>query len=184
MQRWSPPVDLSAQEKMLMKRLTRVRALFGFLRQHRPVKGAAIVNHTDRYAPRRGWHEGRRLLAASTAVARAAAGSGIDPAHHAAGIASTASARSAGRCSARHVCTDATLGAGPARAPGARANAAACARATARGGARTAAGRGASAPVSTRTQPGATRTKAARAPDARTIGRLFRVSGGSDQGCS
>jgi len=35
MQRWSPPVDLSAQEKMLMKRLTRVRALFGFLRQHR-----------------------------------------------------------------------------------------------------------------------------------------------------
>jgi len=35
MQRWSPPVDLSAQEKMLMKRLTRVRTLFGFLRQHR-----------------------------------------------------------------------------------------------------------------------------------------------------
>ena len=35
MQRWTPPVALSAQEKMLMKRLTRVRALFGFLRQHR-----------------------------------------------------------------------------------------------------------------------------------------------------
>ena len=35
MQRWTPPVDLSPQEKMLMKRLTRVRALFGFLRQHR-----------------------------------------------------------------------------------------------------------------------------------------------------
>ena len=29
--RWLP----SAQEKMLMKRLTRVRALFGFFRQHR-----------------------------------------------------------------------------------------------------------------------------------------------------
>ncbi len=28
MQRWTPPVDLSPQEKMLMKRLTRVRALF------------------------------------------------------------------------------------------------------------------------------------------------------------
>ena len=35
MQRWTPPVDLSAQEKMLMKRLVRVRALFGFLRLHR-----------------------------------------------------------------------------------------------------------------------------------------------------
>jgi Transposase DDE domain/Transposase domain (DUF772) len=35
MQRWNPPVALSAQEKMLMKRLTRVRALFGFLRLHR-----------------------------------------------------------------------------------------------------------------------------------------------------
>jgi hypothetical protein len=35
MQRWTPPVALSPQEKMLMKRLTRVRALFGFLRQHR-----------------------------------------------------------------------------------------------------------------------------------------------------
>src|SRR5271155_3556410 len=35
MQRWSPRVVLSAQEKMLMKRLTRVRTLFGFLRQHR-----------------------------------------------------------------------------------------------------------------------------------------------------
>jgi hypothetical protein len=35
MQRWSPRVDLLAQEKMLMKRLTRVRTLFGFLRLHR-----------------------------------------------------------------------------------------------------------------------------------------------------
>ena len=35
MQRWFPPVDLAPQERMLMKRLTRVRALFGFLRQHR-----------------------------------------------------------------------------------------------------------------------------------------------------
>jgi len=35
MERWSPPVDLTPQEKMLMKRLTRVRTLFGFLRLHR-----------------------------------------------------------------------------------------------------------------------------------------------------
>jgi hypothetical protein len=35
MERWSPPVELSKQESMLMKRLTRVRALFGFLRLHR-----------------------------------------------------------------------------------------------------------------------------------------------------
>jgi len=35
MQRWKPSVSLSAQEKMLMKRLSRVRALFGFLRLHR-----------------------------------------------------------------------------------------------------------------------------------------------------
>jgi Transposase DDE domain/Transposase domain (DUF772) len=35
MQRWTPRVDLLPQEKMLMKRLTRVRALFGFLRLHR-----------------------------------------------------------------------------------------------------------------------------------------------------
>jgi hypothetical protein len=35
MKRWSPPVKLSPQEKMLMKRLTRVRKLFGFLREHR-----------------------------------------------------------------------------------------------------------------------------------------------------
>jgi hypothetical protein len=32
MQRWTPPVTLSPQEKLLMNRLTRVRALFGFLR--------------------------------------------------------------------------------------------------------------------------------------------------------
>jgi hypothetical protein len=35
MERWSPPVELSRQEELLMKRLTRVRALFGFLRLHR-----------------------------------------------------------------------------------------------------------------------------------------------------
>jgi hypothetical protein len=35
MERWKPPVDLSPQEKLLMKRLKRVRALFGFLRLHR-----------------------------------------------------------------------------------------------------------------------------------------------------
>jgi len=35
MQRWTPRVDLLPQEKLLMKRLTRVRALFGFLRLHR-----------------------------------------------------------------------------------------------------------------------------------------------------
>lgn len=35
MERWSPPVGLSKQEQLLMKRLTRVRTLFGFLRQHR-----------------------------------------------------------------------------------------------------------------------------------------------------
>lgn len=35
MERWKPPVDLSRQEKVLMKRLVRVRALFGFLRLHR-----------------------------------------------------------------------------------------------------------------------------------------------------
>ena len=35
MNRWSPRVELTKQEKMLMKRLTRVRTLFGFLRLHR-----------------------------------------------------------------------------------------------------------------------------------------------------
>lgn len=35
MERWSPPVKQSPQEQLLMKRLTRVRALFGFLRLHR-----------------------------------------------------------------------------------------------------------------------------------------------------
>jgi len=35
MERWSLPVELSKQEALLMKRLTRVRALFGFLRLHR-----------------------------------------------------------------------------------------------------------------------------------------------------
>lgn len=35
MQRWSPPVELSVAEQKLMKRLARVRALFGFLRLRR-----------------------------------------------------------------------------------------------------------------------------------------------------
>ena len=35
MQRWSPPVKLSKQETLIMKRLKRVRALFGFLRLNR-----------------------------------------------------------------------------------------------------------------------------------------------------
>lgn len=34
-QRWQPPVEPSRQEAALLKRLTRVRALFGFLRRHR-----------------------------------------------------------------------------------------------------------------------------------------------------
>lgn len=37
MERWSPRVELTKQEQMIMKRLTRVRALFGFLRQQRHV---------------------------------------------------------------------------------------------------------------------------------------------------
>lgn len=32
---WNPPVELTKQEQLLMKRLVRVRALFGFLRLHR-----------------------------------------------------------------------------------------------------------------------------------------------------
>jgi hypothetical protein len=35
MERWSPRVELTKREQMMMKRLTRVRALFGFLRLHR-----------------------------------------------------------------------------------------------------------------------------------------------------
>jgi hypothetical protein len=35
MERWSPRRELSAQEQLLMKQVTRVRALFGFLRLHR-----------------------------------------------------------------------------------------------------------------------------------------------------
>ena len=35
MDRWNPPVELTAQEEMLLKRLNRVRPLFGFLRRHR-----------------------------------------------------------------------------------------------------------------------------------------------------
>ena len=35
MERWNPRIEPTGQEKMLLKRLTRVRALFGFLRLHR-----------------------------------------------------------------------------------------------------------------------------------------------------
>lgn len=35
MERWMPKVELTKREQMMMKRLTRVRALFGFLRLHR-----------------------------------------------------------------------------------------------------------------------------------------------------
>ena len=35
MERWNPPIELSKQEKLILKRLNRVRALFGFLRLHR-----------------------------------------------------------------------------------------------------------------------------------------------------
>ena len=34
MERWKPRVELTKQEETLMKRLTRVRALFGFLRKN------------------------------------------------------------------------------------------------------------------------------------------------------
>lgn len=37
MKRWTPRVDLSKQEKLIMKRLNRVRALFGFLRLNRHI---------------------------------------------------------------------------------------------------------------------------------------------------
>jgi hypothetical protein len=37
MDRWSPPLELTKQEQFIMKRLTRVRALFGFLRKQRHV---------------------------------------------------------------------------------------------------------------------------------------------------
>src|SRR5579862_1172888 len=35
MDRWTPPVDLSKKEQRIMKRLNRVRTLFGFLRLNR-----------------------------------------------------------------------------------------------------------------------------------------------------
>ena len=37
MDRWKPPVELSKKEQLIMKRLNRVRALFGFLRTKRHV---------------------------------------------------------------------------------------------------------------------------------------------------
>jgi hypothetical protein len=38
-ERWLPPVELARQEQALMKRLTRVRALFGFLPGHSSPSG-------------------------------------------------------------------------------------------------------------------------------------------------
>ena len=35
MERWAPRVEPTAEEKLILKRLTRVRALFGFLRLQR-----------------------------------------------------------------------------------------------------------------------------------------------------
>ena len=35
MTRWDPPIEVTAQEELLLKRLHRVRPLFKFLRQHR-----------------------------------------------------------------------------------------------------------------------------------------------------
>jgi hypothetical protein len=37
MERWNPPVELSKKEQLIMKRLNRVRALFGFLRTKRHI---------------------------------------------------------------------------------------------------------------------------------------------------
>jgi hypothetical protein len=37
MDRWKPPVEMTKQEQLIMKRLNRVRALFGFLRSNRHV---------------------------------------------------------------------------------------------------------------------------------------------------
>ena len=56
MQRWTPPLALSAQEKMLMKRLTRVRALFGFLPDN---TGASCSTTLSRIQPE-GMYRGQR----------------------------------------------------------------------------------------------------------------------------
>ncbi len=37
MDRWEPPVELTKKEQLIMKRLNRVRPLFGFLRMNRHV---------------------------------------------------------------------------------------------------------------------------------------------------
>ena len=37
MERWNPPVELSKKEQLIMKRLNRVCALFGFLRTKRHI---------------------------------------------------------------------------------------------------------------------------------------------------
>lgn len=37
MERWKPQVELSKKDQLIMKRLNRVRALFGFLRKNRHV---------------------------------------------------------------------------------------------------------------------------------------------------
>ena len=37
MDRWKPPIEISKKEQLIMKRLGRVRTLFGFLREKRHV---------------------------------------------------------------------------------------------------------------------------------------------------
>ena len=39
MDRWNPPVELTKQEEFIMKRLSRVRPLFGFLRRNPSTRG-------------------------------------------------------------------------------------------------------------------------------------------------
>ena len=54
MERWLPPVELSRQEQTLMKRLTRVRALFGFLRLHRHELFEGVSGAAGEHAPDHG----------------------------------------------------------------------------------------------------------------------------------
>ena len=55
MERRNPPVELSKKEQLIMKRLNRVRALFGFLRTKLPARLGVPVA----FAPEQG-HLGRR----------------------------------------------------------------------------------------------------------------------------
>ena len=55
MERWNPPVELSKKEQLIMKRLNRVRALFGFLQMKLPARLGVPVA----FAPEQN-HLGRR----------------------------------------------------------------------------------------------------------------------------